>query len=300
VCLDNLPPHLASSQLLEDPGPFRNGDRILIETHWDTEIHQKNLVLSANFSAVDDRWNANTRPATVIDRGAGRYDISYTISPQNGIPGGTELPVYVTARDAATSVVALVDLDSRAGSAPTFDAVDPVVRDPLLPLSGVAAGSDSVEILRAGAPVDTFSVDPTTFRFQGTVTLQPGSNLLTAKGFDRAGNFSPASAVLEVFLATGTLFVVPPAFRPGNEFFLALEEPADAVVLRIYSLEGVEVQRLESGAGDLYHIHWDGRDHTGSLVSSGPCLAAVEVEAGGNVRERLRKAFIFTRHGGTP
>ena len=305
VCLNNLPPRFISARLVGEQGPFRNGDRILIETLWDTEPHQSALQGSADFSSVDDRYDPITRPATVTRLAGATYDtlrVSYVIASTNTL-FGTDLPVYVTARDSLTQgcgetevVAAQVDLDIRAGTAPIFDTSSLIVESSPATLSGAAADADSVEILRDGAPVDTFAVNPQNRRFSGTVAVEPGENTFTARGFDRAGNVSPPSQPMTVFLVNRTLLTVPAAFTPGSEFFVALIEPADGVTVHIYTLEGIEIQRLESQTrGDIFRIPWDGKDHTGLLTSSGPCLAAVDVREGGSVRERLHKAFIFAR-----
>ena len=305
VCLNNLPPRFISARLLGDPGPFRNGDRIHIETLWDTEPHQSALQGSADFSAVDDRYDPALRPATVTRKNGTVNDtllVSYVIATNNA-RFGTDLPVFVTARDSVTQgcgetevIAAQVDLDIRSGTAPIFDTSSLVVESSPATLSGAAADADSVEISRDGAPVDTFAVNPLNHRFTGTVAVASGENVFTARGFDRAGNISAPSAPMTVFLVNGTFLTVPAAFTPGSEFFVALLEPAEGVTVHIYSLEGIEIQRLESQAGgEVFRIPWDGRDHTGVLTSSGPCLAAVDVRQGGNVRERLHKAFIFAR-----
>jgi hypothetical protein len=310
VCLDNSPPQFVSAKIidpdtgLENRGPFRNGDHIVIKTQWDSEAHQESLDVSADFSAVDDKFSVASHPATVIDRDSLRYEISYVLSTNNVI-SGSNLPVFVTARDRAgygcgeTRVTAVrITVDSKSGPAPVFDTTSMVVQSSPTMISGRATDADSVQILRSGTLVQTLAVDPATHRFSGQVTLSQGENQFTAKGFDLAGNVSANSAPLSVFLVHQTLLTVPPAFSPGSEFFVALLKPADAVTVHIYSLEGIEIQRLEKrGTGDVFHIPWDGTDHTGVITSSGPCLVAVEVEESGSVRERLHKAFIFRRTG---
>jgi len=301
VCLENVPPRFIRADLIGNQGPFRNGDHVLVRTYWNAAFD-----VTADFSAVDDKYNALTHPATVSpsDTTGLNYDISYTISSNNVITG-SNLPIFVTARDhpevgcGETTVIATrVTVDSKSGPAPVFDSTSLVVESSPATLSGRATDADSVEILRGSAPVDTFAVDPVTHRFSGQVALNPGENQFTAKGFDLAGNVSAPSVAVSVFLVHQTLLTVPPAFSPGNEFFVALTKPADAVTVHIFSLEGVEIQRLEKRAhGDLFHIPWDGKDHTGVITSSGPCLLAVEVEESGSVRERLQKAFIFRRTG---
>jgi len=92
---------------------------------------------------------------------------------------------------------------------------------------------------------------------------------------------------------------VPPRFAPGDEFFVAALDPSARVTVRIFNLDGIEIERLEGQTtGAVHHIPWDGRDQTGNLASSGPCLVLVEIQnAGGVVQERVRKAFVFTRRG---
>jgi len=67
------------------------------------------------------------------------------------------------------------------------------------------------------------------------------------------------------------------------------------VRIRIFNLDGIEVQRIEQGPGDLYQIPWDGTDRTGNMSSSGPYIAVAEIEVNGAVRDRIKKAFVFTR-----
>jgi hypothetical protein len=153
-----------------------------------------------------------------------------------------------------------------------------------------------VIIERSAVPVDTFLVDPTDSTFLGTVSLEPGENTFTARSRDLAGNLSDPSSEVAVYFAVKTTLRIPGRFGPGDEFFLAVLEPAGLVRVRIYNLEGVELRRLESPGGSLVRVPWDGEDSTGNLTASGPYLAVVEIEdTQGRVRERLRSAFVFTR-----
>ena len=304
-CVNNLPPALLSSGLTGNLGPFKGGDRITLETVWSTEPHQSPPIVTADFSAVDDRFDPVSRRATVVDLDDGLFEISYTISQANGIEEGTQLPILVTASDdstmgcgSTTMVAARVDLDTLPGLQPTLTTPNPVVVTSVATVSGTAVEAIQVQIETPESVVDTFDVDLLDSSFSGQVSLEPGENVFFARSIDTAGNLSMASEQIQIFSAQSTVVSAPPRFGPGDEFFVALLQPADEVTVRIFNLAGVELQRIDAGAGDIYQIAWDGRDHTGNLATSGPCLAVFDVRDSNNgVRERVRKAFVFTRRG---
>jgi hypothetical protein len=303
VCLNNLPPQFVSSRFLGDAGPFRSGDRIVLETTWATEPTVYPLVVTADFSAIDDKYDPVTRPATVLNRGGGVFEISHTLTATSTIREGLHLPIRVTARDSSDAgcgrtpvEAAFIDLDSIRGPKPTLSAPAPVTGISTTLLTGTAGEAYDVIIERNEEPVDTFLVDPGDSTFLGTVSLDPGENIFVAQGRDLAGNLSEVSDPVNVFFAVNTTLHIPGRFGPGDEFFLAVLEPAGLVRVRIFNLEGIELRRLESPGGSIVRVPWNGEDQAGNLTSSGPCLAVVEIEdSGGNIRERLRNAFVFTR-----
>jgi hypothetical protein len=300
VCLNNNPPRLLSQPV--NLGPFRAGDRIVLQTTWSTDGDDSSLVVTADFSAVDDKFDVKN-PVMGILRGPGIYETAWTLSAANAITDNTRLPILVTAADPpdagcgeTTVEAAYVDIDSNRPPLPRLSAPAPVSGISTTLLSGVAPQAYDVIIDREGEPVDTFLVDTGDSTFLGTATLVPGSNTFTARSRDLAGNLSQASNEVEVYFTVESTLLIPGRFGPGNEFFLALLEQAGTVRVRIFNLEGVELRRLESPGGTRIRIPWDGKDETGSLASSGPCLAVVEIEdTGGRIRERLRGAFVFTR-----
>jgi hypothetical protein len=172
------------------------------------------------------------------------------------------------------------------------------VAQPVVTLSGIAPGAVRVRIDRSGTPVDTLDVDPLDQTYSGPVALVAGINSFTARSLDEVGNLSPSSGEpVDVFLAAGATFTVPGRFSPGSEFFIASPERSSGVRIRIFNLDGIEIQRLERGSGDLYFMPWDGTDNTGNMTSSGPYIAVAEIEMDGRVMNRIRKAFVFTRRG---
>jgi len=306
ACLNNLPPRFVSARFLDHSGPFRSGQRISLQTAWSTEAAQGGLQVTADFSAVDDQFDPGR--VTVVDRGSNVFDIGYTLTTTSSIKTGTDLPIRVTASDdpsrgcGSTLVDAvLVTLDNEAPPRPTLIASAQVVTEPFVIVSGQAPEAVKVRIEREGASVDTFDVDPLSFAYSGQVHLQPGINSLTARSLDVAGNQSVVSgAPLDILLVQGNTFEVPSRFIPGGEFLLASSVPASGVRVRIFNLDGVEIQRLEEGPGDLYQISWDGTDTYGNMTSSGPYIAVAEIDVNGSLRDRIRKAFVFTRAGSAP
>jgi hypothetical protein len=94
----------------------------------------------------------------------------------------------------------------------------------------------------------------------------------------------------------GSFLEIPAPFTPGAEFFVGFVEPVGALVIHILNLEGVEIARLDAGAGDLFRVAWSGNDARGGLASSGPYLAVAEgTPASGGGPQRLREAFVFSR-----
>ena len=309
LCLSNQPPRLVSAELMDNPGPFKNGDQIAIRSKWTDGRWEtgKPLHVSADFSAVDTEFGSRTDKVTVIEQpregSIAVFDIAYRISGNNDLEQADGLPIRLTAEDnpdlgcASTTVTALtVDFDSLDPLRPVLHAPPAVVRTPVITLSGEAEESVIVHILREQTVIDTFTVDAAG-RFSGEVELVPGENTFTAEGVDRAGNVSKPSPPVQVFFVEGDLFRAPGRFAPGDEFFVGLHEAAARVTVRVFNLEGVEVARLDGGAGDLFHISWDGRDAGGNLLSSGPYLAVVDVDRTDGGRERMRQAFFFSRRG---
>jgi hypothetical protein len=303
---------MISSELIGNQGPFNNADRILLEMVWDSEPHQTPPVVTADFSAIDDRFDPVSRPASVIEVEPGKFQISYTISPANNTDDGIGLPIRVTAADdtllgcgATTVIAATIELDNESGIQPnfTYPSQDTLVVSNTVFLTGTAPGAVLVEISRNGTVADTFDVEPLFFGFADLAALEPGDNRFQAKSIDEAGNISTPSPFLTVKSVQSTTVVVPPRFAPGDMFSVGLLEPSGEVVIRIFTLEGVEIQRLVNrvSARNIHDIPWDGKDASGNLGTSGPCLAVVDIhDQDGSVRERVRKAFVFTRRGNDP
>jgi hypothetical protein len=96
VCLSNHPPQLLSYHFVGKSGPFRNGERIELETTWSTESTQFPLKVTGDFSALDDKFE---NPVDGVEQAPGVFEIGYTLSTGNQIKEGVHLPIIVTAAD---------------------------------------------------------------------------------------------------------------------------------------------------------------------------------------------------------
>ncbi len=312
-CLSNLPPRLASAQLLSKPGPYRKLDQISLRTKWvDGQwTSTKPLQVTANFSSLDTDFNDRLDQLLIADVSSAAspdtavFDIAYRLSAGNENETG-EGTITVTARDnadlgcASVTVNALkITLDSEPPFRPTLTASGGVVRAAVDTLRGVAEDAVMVIINRGTTPVDTFAVPLLDGKFSGPITLEPGENKFNAVSVDAAGNTSkPSVPDLVIFFVQGDVVQIPGPFTPGKEFFIGLVSPARQLSVRIFNLDGVEIARLEAEGGDLFHVPWDGKDANGALVSSGPYFAVVEVvDAASGRTDRFKKAFVFARRG---
>ena len=96
--------------------------------------------------------------------------------------------------------------------------------------------------------------------------------------------------------------IAPNPFTPNGDgvndvahiqFALFKIYAARPVIIRLYSLDGRQVRRLESqGVGGRQQFTWDGLDHSGNLVAPGLYLCQIEVEADADVSGRERTHLI--------
>ncbi len=310
VCLSNQPPRLASASLVDNQGPFRNGETIQLLTAWTDGRWDSShpLDVTADFSQVDTKFD----PSKVIRKSQGaaggqaRFEFDYKIvsAPDQSGNSPPQEDIYATARDNAelgcgsTTAKALsVVLDNLVPLVPALSAPVSVTRSPTITLTVKPDPSDEDVILAVISRGTTVldSVAATDGIFTDTVNLLGGENKFTAVVVDATGNASKPSKELDVFLVENDFLQIPGPFTPGDAFFLGLVEPARSVTLRIYDLDGVEVARLEGESGDSFHLQWNGLDSGGSLVSSGPYIAALQVQPEQGASFWVRKPFVFSR-----
>jgi len=296
LCLSNDNPVLVSAKLTGKQNPVKNGDTIQIQARF---LGQAPLQVNADLSNLDTGFKKAT-DGIGIDTGDGTtFNITYKITNGNGQVDGS-YPIPITARDpdcgVAVETPITIVLDNAEPERPEFDPIPPVVKEPLLEIGGIALGSTEVEIKINNVSVDTFLVAAD--RFQGTVELALGENRIAALGYDAAGNRSPQSSVASVVLVGENRIDIPARFSPGDAFTVAVLEPVDRIELRLFNLEGTQIQEIvREPAASLNLIVWDGHDDRGELASSGPYIVVADVFLTRGTTDRLRQAFVFTRVG---
>jgi flagellar hook assembly protein FlgD len=189
-----------------------------------------------------------------------------------------------------------VTRDTEAPPVPSIDPLPEYVRTDALKLSGIALQAATVsifvnnmidpEVTVEASIGGTFSVD---------IVLEPGLNSIAASATDEAGNTSALSAPLSVEyrLQFGVFF--NKRFRPGDSFEVSLEEPAQRVVLTLYSMSGRLVKVLRAdGLSKSFSLKWNGDDDSGSSVNNGVylCTVMAVLQNGSEVTDKKLVALV--------
>lgn len=187
--------------------------------------------------------------------------------------------------------------DTTAPEAPQLDPFEGVWRQPHFPLAGDAPEGEGlggvVYVYRGGVKADSVFLALST-RFETTVALEPGTNVLTATYADAARNESAPSNTVTVTLDDGTGFFTPTPFRPGDDFVINVGAPGRSAEIRVYDLWGDLVVILESNvAGSSYGIAWDGTNASGETVRKGPLVAVATVRFDDGRIRRFRTLFLL-------
>jgi len=150
----------------------------------------------------------------------------------------------------------------------------------------------AIRIYRNGTQVDSvFTVLIT--RFESTVPLVAGENIITATHRDGAFNESVHSNAIRVVLNQSAGLFMPVPFRAGNDFSVNLSSPAMSVELNIYDMTGDLVVALESTAPAVnFAIPWDLLNGSGVIVKKGPLIVVATVNFVDGQVERVRKLFL--------
>jgi len=202
-------------------------------------------------------------------------------------------------RSDLSSVVNIsITLDGTAPPVPTLDPMPSEYIQPVATLRGLCAElGATVELAQDGA---VFATVPTDLygRFSLPVALSPGSHVWTATGVDAAGNRSAPSAGLVLVYTPGPALRIPGRLRgAGDEpFQINTRAPARAVVLRIYSLDGELLRRLDAQGGpEQFSASWDLKDAGGRAVMDGLCVLNLEVDYLNGERDLKRKVVAIVR-----
>lgn len=183
-----------------------------------------------------------------------------------------------------------------APMSPTLDPFDGVWHSDRYTVSGDVPSDaqldGSIRVYRNGALVDTVLTVFIT-RFESTVPLVSGENIIVATQRDAAGNESAPSNAVRVVLDESAGLYVPAPFRAGNDFAVNLTAPANSVQLRIYDLTGDLVAELASTTpAASFAIPWDARNGDGTLVKKGPLVVVATVTYADGQVENIRRIFL--------
>lgn len=224
-CLCNDPPHHVGTEVIGDPRRFvvrdgdtlyvlTNGDALDIETTW--TFSKRPFYIEADFSAVDRFFDPGNVYYWLADSSNGEietYSVFYQLNSEAQDAGVYRLPVRIIGLDGGCgrdSVTFLVELDNAGPTgAPVFFAVPDTVAEAELSLTGRAPeDSEDLLIVLNHEMELVWGVFPLgdTLVFEGTLTLQPGTNHLVAYGRDLVGNRSAPSEEFLIELQNVPMF----------------------------------------------------------------------------------------------
>jgi len=187
------------------------------------------------------------------------------------------------------------------GEAPPVPSLDPVGSGQIQPLVTLSGHCDeiavSIELAEDGLAAGT-AVTDIHGRFSLPVLLSAGSHVWTATAVDEAGNRSAPSAGLTLRYTPGPALRIPGRLRDGAGETLQINAraPASAVILRVYSIEGELLRRLDAQGGpEQFSLSWDLRDAGGRAVMDGLCVLNLEIVYASGEREHERKVVAIVR-----
>ena len=277
-CLSNSPPRLVSIATPDNPdGSYRNGDRIIVESTWDSP--DTILSVTIDFSPLDSGYDSAM--LTTARLAGNVYRSTYVMSETNSYPDGDYLvPLVAQDRGCGSSGITTVRIriDTEAGSKPILDALPAAVRSPTLVVSGMASGSNNVDIRRNLTTVITVPVSEDG-RFEATITLLSGTNTIAAIARDNAGNQTELSSAASVVYVTDMFIRIPAPFRPGGAIQVGTDKTADRLRIEFWTLGGDLASVLtDETQRDIYSLTWDGTDGSGNRLNSGPLIAVFIVD----------------------
>ncbi|NIM20771.1 MAG: hypothetical protein GTO51_11185 [Candidatus Latescibacteria bacterium] len=208
---------------------------------------------------------------------------AYTIKFRASDPAPREKALFVT-----------IKLDTTVPPPPVLDPPAGVVHSRIYTLTGEAFGDTKwVRISRGGTLVDSAftQIEPL---FARDVPLEAGSNSLTGRAVDGAGNVSTISNAITVVYDPSPGLFIPTPFRPNDKFQINLAQPPVRVLLKIYDLGGDLVVSLEdrSASADPM-IPWDGLNGERDAVKRGPLVAVAIAEYADGSKTAFREIFLF-------
>lgn len=191
-----------------------------------------------------------------------------------------------------------ISFDGEAPPVPSLDPMPGEFIQPVVSLSG-GCGEFAVKIeLAEDGIVFASTVTDLQGRFSLPVLLSAGSHIWTATSIDDAGNRSAPSAGLTLVYRPGPALRIPGRLRGDADeaFQINTRAPARAVILRLYSLDGELLRRLDAEGGpEQFSAHWDLKDAGGREVMDGLCVLNLEIDYLSGERELERKVVAVVR-----
>ncbi|MBI2943442.1 MAG: T9SS type A sorting domain-containing protein [Candidatus Wallbacteria bacterium] len=173
-------------------------------------------------------------------------------------------------------------LEPAAGD--TLETSRPTVRAALSDAgSGVEPGACSVVIDGVARPA-IYDESAAELAWTADRSLAPGQHSLRVEAADRAGNKSATGATFAVpaAIAFDELAAYPNPARTRSDIRYRLNQPADAVIVRVYDSSGARVASLDAPAGaGVQIVTWPLTTTDGEPVASGVYLVRVEASLGG-------------------
>lgn len=130
-----------------------------------------------------------------------------------------------------------------------------------------------------------------------TPELSDGDHLLEVVAQDATGNSLCSRVSFRVLSELKLLKVLnyPNPFASETSFTYILTQPADQVTIKIYTLAGRLIRKLEGlpGFAGFNHFLWDGRDQDGDPLANGVYLYKVIVKSGNQQVEVIGKLVVM-------
>ena len=186
-------------------------------------------------------------------------------------------------------------IDTQAPDAPEIDAPPAEVYNPRFTVTGTCPGRDSL-FLSLNAEIVERLACPAAGSFSAAVTLVEGINTLQATARDKAGNQSPPSEMVMVTYIKAVGITVPERFGPDSVIDFTLSKDADAIYLRIFTLDGSHISTITKRSPDLVdEMKWNLTDSDGEDVRNGVYLLVFEVVYSDGESKIEKKAVVVAR-----
>jgi hypothetical protein len=127
--------------------------------------------------------------------------------------------------------------------------------------------------------------------------LEEGEHTLTVMARDLRGNLATKRVEFVVSSRFDLREVMnyPNPFSTSTSFTYRLSQPADQVTIRIYTISGKLIHRIDGApnSADFNMVEWDGRDRDGDLLANGVYLYKITARRGNEMAEFIGRIAIL-------